>query len=129
VHHFEGKPLVHEFIANTMMGIEFLWGKPVMLETSEVACQEKQSPDSLQVPGREPGRTQDCMAQGGLHHGRTANSASARCKKKKPEDEKNHVQVSMAMQNLDRIISDRHQNLPFFSKHFWRPWWKDRIRY
>ena len=32
---------------------------------------------------------------------------------KKPEDEKeNHVQVSTAMQNLDRIISDRHQNLP-----------------
>ena len=32
---------------------------------------------------------------------------------KKPEDEKaNHVQVSTAMQNLDRIISDRHQNPP-----------------
>lgn len=36
VHHFEGKPLVNEFIANTMLGIEFLWGKPVKLETSEV---------------------------------------------------------------------------------------------
>jgi stage V sporulation protein R len=35
-HHFEGKPLVKEFIANTMMGIEYLWGKPVRLETSEV---------------------------------------------------------------------------------------------
>ncbi|MDY6973804.1 MAG: hypothetical protein SV775_16000 [Thermodesulfobacteriota bacterium] len=34
-HHFEGKPLVREFIANTMMGIEFLWGGPVVLETSE----------------------------------------------------------------------------------------------
>jgi len=32
---------------------------------------------------------------------------------KKPENEKeNHVQVSTAMQNLDRIISDRHQNAP-----------------
>jgi len=36
IHHFEGKPLVNEFIANTMMGIEYLWGKGVKLETSEV---------------------------------------------------------------------------------------------
>ncbi|QTA88288.1 SpoVR family protein [Desulfonema magnum] len=36
VHHFEEKPLVSEFIANTMMGIEYLWGAPVKLETSEV---------------------------------------------------------------------------------------------
>jgi stage V sporulation protein R len=36
VHHFEGKPLLQEFIANTMLGIEYLWGKPVQLETSEV---------------------------------------------------------------------------------------------
>jgi len=36
VHHFEGKPLVKEFITNTMMGIEHLWGDPVQLETSEV---------------------------------------------------------------------------------------------
>jgi stage V sporulation protein R len=36
VHHFEGKPLVKEFIANTMLGIEYLWGGPVKLETSEV---------------------------------------------------------------------------------------------
>jgi stage V sporulation protein R len=35
VHRFEGKPLVAEFIANTMLGIEFLWGRPVQLETSE----------------------------------------------------------------------------------------------
>jgi stage V sporulation protein R len=37
VHRFEEKPLVKEFIANTMMGIEYLWGGPVQLETSEVA--------------------------------------------------------------------------------------------
>ncbi len=37
VHHFEEKPLVKDFIANTMMGIEYLWGGPVQLETSEVA--------------------------------------------------------------------------------------------
>jgi len=36
VHHFEGKPLVREYIANTMLGIEYLWGAPVKLETSEI---------------------------------------------------------------------------------------------
>ena len=36
VHHFEEKPLVKEFIENTMMGIEYLWGGPIHLETSEV---------------------------------------------------------------------------------------------
>jgi stage V sporulation protein R len=36
VHRFEGKPLVQDFIANTLMGIEYLWGGPVKLETSEV---------------------------------------------------------------------------------------------
>ncbi len=36
VHRFEEKPLVKEFVANTMMGIEYLWGGPVQLETSEV---------------------------------------------------------------------------------------------
>ena len=36
VHHFEGKPLVKDFISNTMVGIEYLWGGPVQLETSEV---------------------------------------------------------------------------------------------
>jgi len=35
VHHFEGKQLVKEYIANTMVGIEYLWGRPVHLETSE----------------------------------------------------------------------------------------------
>ena len=34
-HTFEGKPLVREYIENTMMGIEYLWGGPVKLETSE----------------------------------------------------------------------------------------------
>ncbi|MBU1193748.1 MAG: SpoVR family protein [Proteobacteria bacterium] len=35
-HKFEGKPLKIDFIENTMIGIEFLWGGPVHLETSEV---------------------------------------------------------------------------------------------
>ena len=34
-HRFEGKPLVKEFIAGTMMGIAYLWGGAVRLETSE----------------------------------------------------------------------------------------------
>ncbi|MBN2431512.1 MAG: SpoVR family protein [Acidobacteria bacterium] len=36
VHHFEGKPLVREYLKNTMMGIEYLWDGSVQLETSEI---------------------------------------------------------------------------------------------
>lgn len=35
-HCFEGKPLVREYIPNTLLGIEYLWGAPVKLETTEV---------------------------------------------------------------------------------------------
>jgi len=35
-HRFEGKPLLTEYISNTMLGIEYLWGGPVELETMEV---------------------------------------------------------------------------------------------
>jgi stage V sporulation protein R len=35
-HHFEGKQLVPEFIPNTMLGIEYLWGGTVKLETTEL---------------------------------------------------------------------------------------------
>ncbi len=35
-HRFEGKPLVQDYIANTMLGIEYLWGGPVKLETTEL---------------------------------------------------------------------------------------------
>lgn len=48
-HHFEGKPLVTEYIGNTMLGIEFLWGGPVQLETSEpvsVSQGERRHPSS-----------------------------------------------------------------------------------
>ncbi len=34
-HRFEYKPLKADFIENTMIGIEYLWGGPVHLETSE----------------------------------------------------------------------------------------------
>ena len=36
VHRFEGKPLLTEYISGTLLGIEYLWGGPVQLETSEV---------------------------------------------------------------------------------------------
>jgi stage V sporulation protein R len=39
VHHFEGKQLVQEYIANTLVGVEFLWGGEVHLETSEAAVE------------------------------------------------------------------------------------------
>jgi stage V sporulation protein R len=53
VHRFENKPLVKEYIANTMLGIEYLWGTPVQLETSEVVRVEaKQTP--LPLPGLTP---------------------------------------------------------------------------
>jgi stage V sporulation protein R len=35
IHQFEGKPLLKEFIPNTLLGIEYLWGAPVELETHE----------------------------------------------------------------------------------------------
>jgi len=47
VHHFEGRPLVTEYIANTMLGIEYLWGHKVLLETSEVVP----SPPTPAAPG------------------------------------------------------------------------------
>jgi stage V sporulation protein R len=40
-HRFENKPLKQDFIENTMIGIEFLWGGPVHLETSEPKASAK----------------------------------------------------------------------------------------
>jgi stage V sporulation protein R len=36
IHHFEGKELIRDFIGNTMLGIEFLWGGSVELDTYEL---------------------------------------------------------------------------------------------
>ncbi len=41
IHDFEGKQLVKDLIANTMIGIEFLYGGRVQLETTEVLEKEK----------------------------------------------------------------------------------------
>jgi stage V sporulation protein R len=45
-HRFEGKPLVTEFIPNTLLGVEYLWGGPVQLETSEVVSVTPPAPVS-----------------------------------------------------------------------------------
>jgi stage V sporulation protein R len=42
-HRFEGKPLLADYIPNTMLGIEFLWGGPVQLETMEVVAEPQAS--------------------------------------------------------------------------------------
>ncbi|MBJ6726483.1 SpoVR family protein [Geomesophilobacter sediminis] len=55
IHHFEGKQLVQEYIANTLVGIEYLWGKPVQLETSEaVFSQPSHSHSGPRDEGAEP---------------------------------------------------------------------------
>ncbi|MCK5043735.1 SpoVR family protein [Candidatus Pacearchaeota archaeon] len=41
VHHFEGKQLVKDFIPNTMLGVEYLWGGKVQLETTEFVGNEE----------------------------------------------------------------------------------------
>ncbi|MBU0996040.1 MAG: SpoVR family protein [Proteobacteria bacterium] len=50
-HLFEGKPLVNEYIANTMMGIEYLLGAPVHLETSEVTLSAAGPAAPFLLPG------------------------------------------------------------------------------
>jgi stage V sporulation protein R len=55
-HLFEEKPLVKDYIANTMLGIEFLWGGPVQLETSEIETIE---PVKKNGDGDGTDRTQD----------------------------------------------------------------------
>jgi len=48
VHHHEGKPLVRDFIANTLLGLEYLWGGPVSLETTDVEdVAEPEAPDEV----------------------------------------------------------------------------------
>jgi stage V sporulation protein R len=49
-HRFEQRPLVQEFIGNTLIGIEYLWGGSVRLETSEVA--------RINRPEAKPGKSE-----------------------------------------------------------------------
>ena len=52
-HQFEGKPLVKEFIPNTLLGIEYLWGGPVKLETTELH-EDGSASDPSNRPGFYP---------------------------------------------------------------------------
>jgi len=47
-HVYEGKPLVREYIANTMLGIEYLWGGTVQLETTEAQPEISSGYDDIQ---------------------------------------------------------------------------------
>ncbi len=51
VHRFEGKPLLHDYIPNTMLGIEYLWGGPVQLETREVIAAPPTQAMRQLIPG------------------------------------------------------------------------------
>jgi stage V sporulation protein R len=62
-HHFEGKPLVNEFITNTMMGIEYLWGAPVQLETSEAMVSSSSRNNHVQSPGAPALHTEQQMPE------------------------------------------------------------------
>ncbi len=43
VHNFEGKQLYKSYIADTMIGLEFLWGSQVVLETTEIRIDKDKS--------------------------------------------------------------------------------------
>ena len=49
-HGFEGKPLVKDYIANTMIGLEYLWGGTVHLETSEPTFTPAKPQGGVPVP-------------------------------------------------------------------------------
>ncbi len=44
VHNFEGKQLIKEFVPDVLIGIEFLWGGEVNLETTELVVDKPGSP-------------------------------------------------------------------------------------
>ncbi len=54
-HHYEGKPLVKDFINNTLLGIEYLWDGPVQLETSEVKAAKSSQTGTIgsMLPGTD----------------------------------------------------------------------------
>ncbi len=55
-HLFEGKPLVLDYIKGTLLGIEYLWGRQVFLDTSEVVPSppsQHEKSDGQPLPPRE----------------------------------------------------------------------------
>ncbi len=68
-HKHEGKPLLKDYIANTMLGIEYLWGGPVQLETHEIVSAEPPKFQTtfpfmgLPAPATEPTKKMDKKLQ------------------------------------------------------------------
>lgn len=62
-HIFEGKPLYKDFIPNTLLGIEYLWGKPVMLETTEMMEKPKARKPPLSPATPQPLETKEYQLQ------------------------------------------------------------------
>ncbi len=48
-HRFEERPLVRDYIANTMLGLEYLWGGTVKLETSEATPSTTKKPPDVKL--------------------------------------------------------------------------------
>jgi stage V sporulation protein R len=55
-HIFEGKPLVQDYLKGALLGIEFLWGGQVYLDTSEVVPQGPVAPQEKSDGQDETGR-------------------------------------------------------------------------
>ncbi len=53
-HHFEGQELYKEYIPNTLLGIEYLWGNPVQLETTEIEIDSSRFEPVQNEPPKEP---------------------------------------------------------------------------
>jgi stage V sporulation protein R len=53
-HVFEGKPLVKEYIKGTLLGIEYLWGDQVFLDTSEAVLRTAAAPAGGQQKTEKP---------------------------------------------------------------------------
>ncbi|MFA8300697.1 MAG: SpoVR family protein [Hyphomicrobiales bacterium] len=53
VHHFEGKQLVQDMIFETLVGIEFLWGNQVQLETTQIVKIQDRNPQNVKFELRK----------------------------------------------------------------------------
>jgi stage V sporulation protein R len=47
VHHFEGKQLYKPYVPDTLVGIEFLWGSQVQLETTETISEKSEEDEDV----------------------------------------------------------------------------------
>ena len=60
-HKFEGKELFREYISATLIGLEYLWGSPVVLETTEYNWDEMQKRTSNGVSLQDVKRNQPIL--------------------------------------------------------------------